>query len=129
MQALARLGAVLTLLVLVVGTPVAAQDHVLSEDELRSAVVEEGGEDEAAQRALIQRVLERDEVEKVARRAGFDVERAREAVAQIEGGELARLAALARDVEDQLAGGQARITITTSAIIIALLVIIIILVA
>lgn len=128
MRAVARLGTVLALLAVFLAAPAGAQEHVLTDEELRSTVVEDG-ETEAEQRALIQRVLEREEVQRVARSAGFDVKRARDAVAQIEGGELDRLAALARDIEDQLAGGQARITITTSAIIIALLVIIIILVA
>jgi hypothetical protein len=49
-------------------------------------------------------------------------------VATLDGEELANLAAQARQVEGQLAGGQSTVTISTTLIIIALLIIILIVV-
>jgi hypothetical protein len=81
-----------------------------------------------ADRAMVLRLLERDEVKKVAGEAGFDLRRAAGAVATLEGQDLANAAAQARQVERALAGGQSSITISTTMIIIALLVIILIVV-
>lgn len=105
-----------------------APAHVVTEDDLRAAATAEADRD-AADRALLQRLLEREDVREIAGKAGLDVERAQEAVPQLDDEEVQRLAAMATDVEDQPAGGQTTITITSTAIIIALLVIILIMVA
>jgi hypothetical protein len=82
-----------------------------------------------ADRAMVLRLLEREDVKKVAGEAGFDLRRAASAVNTLEGQHLANAAAQARQVERALAGGQSTITISTTLIIIALLVIILIVVA
>ena len=82
-----------------------------------------------ADRAMVLRLLEREDVKKVAGEAGFDLRRAASAVNTLEGQDLANAAAQARQVERALAGGQSTITISTTLIIIALLVIILIVVA
>ena len=131
MEGLAKVGGILVLLALTTVGTVGAQEvqgHTVTDQELRSAVRAEL-EAESADRALVDRVLEREEVRSVAEKAGVDVERARGAVPLLEGAELSRVASLAGDLEEQLAGGQSTITITTTTLIIALLVLILIIVA
>lgn len=82
-----------------------------------------------ADRAVVQRLLERPDVRALAADIGLDVRRAQSAVATLEGDQLSKLAAQARQVEDGLAGGQSRVTISTTLIIIALLVVILLIVA
>lgn len=104
-----------------------AQEHITSDADLRSAVAERTDR-EAADRAVLERLLEREEVREIAGEAGLDLERAKDAVPQLDGKELDRLASMAVDAEDALAGGQATVTITYTAVIIALLVIILLVV-
>ncbi|MDX1632928.1 MAG: hypothetical protein R3234_13740 [Thermoanaerobaculia bacterium] len=128
---MAKVGGILVLLALTTVGTVGAQEvqgHTVTDQELRSAVRADV-EAERADRALVDRVLARGEVRSVAEKAGVDVERARRAVPLLEGGELSRVASLAGDLEEQLAGGQSTITITTTTLIIALLVLILIIVA
>jgi hypothetical protein len=68
-------------------------------------------------------------VQAIAGDIGVDLRRATDAVATLAGADLANLAAQARQAEEGLAGGQSRITISTTLIIIALLVLILIIVA
>jgi hypothetical protein len=82
-----------------------------------------------ADREMVRRLLERDEVKDVAGKAGLDLRRASSAVATLDGDDLATVAAQARQVEQALAGGQSRIVVSTTLIIIALLVLILIIVA
>lgn len=131
MPRIARLGSILVVFSLLsVGSAEAQQagDHTITDQELQSAVGAEV-ESEAADRAVVDRVLSRDEVRAVAEDAGLDVERAQDAVQLLEGEELARVASLAADAEDQLAGGQSTVTITTTTIIIVLLILILLIVA
>ena len=131
MERVAKIGSILVLLSLMAFGSAGAQEvqgHTITDQELRNAVRAEV-EAEEADRVLVDRVLQREEVRSVAGNAGLDVERARGAVGLLEGGDLARVASLASDVEDQLVGGQSTITITTTTLIIALLVLILIIVA
>ena len=83
----------------------------------------------AADREAVQRVLEHSDVKAIAGRAGIDLRRATAAVSTLQGDDLARVAAQARQVETSLAGGQSKITVSTTLIIIGLLVLILIIVA
>jgi hypothetical protein len=83
----------------------------------------------AADRADLQRVLEHPAVKDVATRAGIDLREAASAVATVDGHQLEAMASQARQVEQALAGGQSKVTISTTVIIIALLVIILLIVA
>lgn len=83
----------------------------------------------AADRAAILRVLQLPEVKALAGTMGVDLRRASSAVATLDGAEMAALAAQARQVEDSLAGGQSRVTVSTTMIIIGLLILILIIVA
>jgi hypothetical protein len=83
----------------------------------------------AADRETVLRLLDRPEVQAVAGEAGLDLQHAKDAVGTLDGRELATVAVQAAQVDQALAGGQSRITISTTMIIIALLVLILIIVA
>jgi hypothetical protein len=76
-----------------------------------------------ADRAVVQRLLERPDVRALAADIGLDVRRAQSAVATLAGDQLTELAARARQAEQQLAGGQS-VTISYTLIIIGLLILI-----
>ena len=83
----------------------------------------------AAERETVMRLLDRPEVRKMAGEMGLDLQRAKGAVSTLDGQQLTDLAAQAQQAEDGLAGGQSRVTISTTLIIIVLLVIILLVVA
>ena len=93
------------------------------------AAVQQHVDATAADRQAVLRVLGHSEVKTVAERAGIDLKQATGAVATLQGDDLTRVAAQARQVEDALAGGQSKVVISTTVIIIALLVLILIIVA
>ena len=82
-----------------------------------------------ADRQVITRVLDRSDVRDVAARMGVDIQRLQSSVAMLGPDELAQVAAQARTVDQNLAGGATTIVITTTTIIIILLIVILILVA
>jgi branched-subunit amino acid ABC-type transport system permease component len=82
-----------------------------------------------ADRAVVQRLLARPDVKALAADMGLDLQRAQTAVATIDGEQLSDLASQARQAEQELAGGQGSIRISTTLIIIALLVVILLIVA
>jgi hypothetical protein len=109
--------------------PAAAQEtHTASPDAL-DAALQQHVSTSTVDRDTVLRLLEREDVKKIAGEAGLDLRRAASAVATLDGEELANLAAQARLVQQDLAGGQSTITISTTLIIIALLIIILIVVA
>lgn len=79
-----------------------------------------------ADRQVIRQVLSRTEVKDVADRMGVDIGRLQSAVGVLNADQLAQVAAQARQVDQNLAGGATTVVITTTTIIIALLIIIII---
>lgn len=91
----------------------AVQDHVTTE---------------ATDRDAVQRLLERPEVQSLAKDFGLDLRQAKSAVSTLDAEQLAAAAAQARQAEQGLAGGQSSITISTTLIIIGLLVLILIVV-
>jgi hypothetical protein len=119
------------LIALFVVSPAPAQEtHAAPQAALDAALQQHADTDtSAADREMIQRLLDREDVKAIAGQAGLDLRRAQSAVATLEGTDLAEVAVQARQAEQALAGGQSRITISTTLIIIALLVIILIIVA
>ena len=93
------------------------------------AAIQQHVDTTAADREAVLRVLGQSQVKGVAERAGIDLRRATGAVSTLQGEDLARVAAQARQVETALAGGQSKVTISTTMIIVALLVLILIIVA
>jgi hypothetical protein len=71
-------------------------------------------------------LLRRAEVREVAGKAGLSLDKASAAVTTLDGRELAQLAAQARLVENDLAGGASTVVISTTTIIIVLLLILLI---
>ena len=92
----------------------AVQQHVSSAD---------------ADRQLVQRLLDRADVQAVAGGAGIDIRSAVTAVRSMDPASLADVASQARAVDQALAGGQSRVTINTTFLIIGLLVLILLIVA
>jgi hypothetical protein len=104
--------------------------HVADRAALDQAIAAKVAQAEA-DRDAIRRVLARQEVRDVARRAGIDeptMVRAESAVALLDTHDLATAAEYARTIEQDLAGGATTIVITTTTIIIILLLVILILV-
>jgi hypothetical protein len=106
----------------------AQESHAATQSAIDS-VLEQRVSSAAADRADVMRVLEHAAVKEVASQAGIDLRRAESAVATIDGQELGALAAQARQAEQALAGGQSKVTISTTVIIIGLLVLILLIVA
>jgi hypothetical protein len=103
-----------------------AQDHVVGKSTLDKAVHERVAR-EQADREAITSLLQREEVRQVAARTGISLETAEAAVATLHGADLAEIAAQARAVENDLAGGQSAVVISTTTIIIILLLVLLIL--
>ena len=118
------------LLSLVIAMPrVQAQTSHSASQSAIDAALQQHVSSADADRADLLRVLANPEVKSVADKAGLDLRRATTAVASLEGEQLAKAAAQARQVDEALAGGQSRVVISTTLIIIALLVLILLIVA
>jgi hypothetical protein len=117
------------LFVLFAASSARAQETHAAPQSALDAALQQHTNSSAADREMIQRLLERDEVKAIAGPAGLDVRRAQGAVATLEGADLAEVAGQARQADQALAGGQSRITISTTLIIVALLVLILLIVA
>jgi hypothetical protein len=125
-------GLVLLLCILMAAPRLAAQSearpHAASPDAIDRALQQHVGAVEG-DRAVVKQLLARPDVQAVAAEMGLDVRRAQTAVSTLDGDQLSRLAAHARQAEQDLAGGQGSIRISTTLIIIALLVVILLIVA
>ena len=82
-----------------------AQDGHAAAQSVLDAAVAEHVDSIASDREAILRVLNRSEVQAVARRAGISLRNHETAVSRLQGDELAHAATLARQAEDSLAGG------------------------
>lgn len=122
-------GLVVLLAILIAAPRAAAQSpHAAPADAIDQALQQHvaAADDD---RAVVQRLLERPDVRALAAELGLDVRRAQTAIATLGAEQLTPLAAQARQAEQALAGGQSRVTISTTLIIIALLVVILLIVA
>ena len=102
-----------------------AQSNVIGKSALDKAVQERVATDKA-DRDAIQSLLRRAEVREVAGKAGLSLDKASSAVTTLDGRDLAQLAAQARLVDNDLAGGASTVVISTTTIIIILLLILLI---
>jgi hypothetical protein len=103
----------------------APQDHVADAAALRKAVVAKASVDRGNRKAITT-VLDRRDVQAVAKKMGLDVKRAQSAVTTLEGVQLADLAALARNAENDLAGGDKTIAISVTTLLLLLILIVLI---
>ena len=106
----------------------AQQTHIAGQSLLDNAVQEHA---RAADRDRedVRLFLERADVKAIAGKYGIDIRRAESAVAAMSASEIAQIAAQARASNEPLAGGQSKVTISTTTIIIGLLVLILLIVA
>jgi hypothetical protein len=102
--------------------------HAASQSVLDAAVQQHVSSADA-DRQLVQRLLDRADVQAVAGGAGIDIRSAVTAVRSMDPASLADVASQARTVDQALAGGQSRVTINTTFLIIGLLVLILLIVA
>jgi hypothetical protein len=123
MRMLASVLVVVVVSLVAIVPPAYAQTSHAAPQSMLDAAVQDHVATTAADRELVQRMLERPEVQAVAGDIGLDLRRAQSAVSTLEGQQLTDLAAQARQVEKALAGGQS-ITISAIWIIIGLLVLI-----
>ena len=105
-----------------------AQTHIASDPVIDAAMLDHARVTER-DRDTVRQFLQRADVRAIAGKYGVDVRRAESAVAAMDASELAHVAAQARQAEEALAGGQSKVTISTTTIIIGLLVLILLIVA
>jgi len=123
LKSLAVLGS-LVLATLGASAPLAAQERsAVSSGELESAVLTAP----VGNRAAVQQFLQNDRVTQVAGHMGIRMADLATAVASLDDAALSQLAERTRAAERDLAGGDEKIVIGTTAIIIALLVLILLL--
>jgi hypothetical protein len=128
MRVLKSLVALVLSLQLVAPGASAAQQHVTSREVLESMAAQASARDDSA-RAAIREVLQREEVRRVAADVGLSVAHAEQAVAMLTGAELEEVAAHARQINQNLAGGASTVVISTTTVIIILLLVLLIIVA
>lgn len=109
--------------------PLSAQEAGVVDGAELNAALEQHGAQDAADRAVVDRVLSSEAARGVAESIGVDIESARSAVRLLEGERLAEAVQLAQAVEDPIAGGQTISFNTVTVILILLLVIVVILIA
>jgi hypothetical protein len=93
------------------------------------AAVQEHARSTDRDRETVRLFLQRADVRAIAGKYGIDMRRAETAVAAMDASEVANIAAQARVADETLAGGQSKVTISTTTIIIGLLVLILLIVA
>ena len=116
-----------TLIVGAAGASVASepQRHVIGGNEIQARIEQQIGQADADRQA-IQKMLQRADVRRIAGTYGLDLARASAAAAVLAGPSLEQLAAQARTVDANLAGGADTIIISATTVIIILLIIILI---
>lgn len=109
-------------------SPSSDPPHAASPAAISQALQERVAETDA-QRDRVRQLLQRPEVRELTGQLGLDLRRAESAIGTLEGQQLADAAAQAERIDTALAGGQSRITISTTFLIIALLLLIVLILA
>jgi hypothetical protein len=120
----------IVVLAVLMATPQAFADgrHVIDPATLAATIAQHAAQQDA-DRGAVREALTRPEIRDIALRMVVNVDGAAAAVDTLADAELVRAASAARQINQQLVGGQRSITITTTTIIIALLIVILIIVA
>jgi hypothetical protein len=113
------------LAVLLIAPVAQAQQHVIGKSALDRAVTARIAQQRGDREAILT-LLRRAEVKDVAARTGLSIQTAEAAVATLQGDDLREIAAQARQIQSDLAGGASTVVISTTTIIIVLLLIILI---
>jgi hypothetical protein len=106
----------------------AQPQHAVAPSALAATVAQHAAEQDA-DRAAIRAALARPEVRGVAEKAGVDIDHANAVVDTLDGATLDRAANVARQVNQQLAGGDSTVIISATTVIIILLLVLLIVVA
>jgi hypothetical protein len=114
---------ILALSVVAYSTPAFADQHVVDRTALRQAIADQQAA-RTADIAAVQTVLDRDATRQLAASLGLDLRKADRALAQMSTEELTQLAASARAVEVELAGGQRTIIISTTTVLLLIILIV-----
>lgn len=118
--------AVLLLPVFLVASPAfARQAQVVDATALNKAIAERASVEDA-QRAQVQRVLDREEVQQLATQMGLNLADARTAVGTLSGPQLADAAARASAAEVALAGGATTVVISLTTLLLVLIIVLLI---
>jgi len=104
------------------------QPHILSPSQLSEAMAMKVASRDA-DRASVREALARPEVKNVAASMGVDMNRLAASVDTLDAADLGQAASTARQINQQLVGGDSTVTLSTTTIIIALLILILIIVA
>lgn len=102
--------------------------HAVAPSTLAATVADHAAEQDAS-RAAIRAALARPEVKDVAEKAGVDLDHANAVVDTLDGAALDNAASVARQVNQQLTGGDSTVIISTTTVIIILLLVLLIVVA
>lgn len=115
----------LLFLILMIVTPVAAQQAHIADEATLDALIEGKLEEDAANRVAVQQLFERPEVRDVAEKFGLTPARVEAASAALDSEELSLLASYARNLDEDFVGGQWGGGVTWFAIIAVLVVVIV----
>lgn len=127
MRAIHKFVVLLMLPLLLLSTPAIAQQARVVDEAAMSQALAAKANSEQAQRAVVLRMLDRDDAREVAAQMGLSAEQAATAVATLSGAELDTLAQQAARANDPALAGGARQTIVISTVTLLLLVIILLL--
>ena len=120
-------------LTLLAGSLIPSTTYAQGSHAAPRAVLDQAIQDHAASaqadRDRVLQLMQRPEVRSLAGDLGVDLRRAESALATVDGQDLAQVTAQAQRVEGALAGGQSRISISTTALIIGLLLLIVLILA
>jgi len=111
--------------ILLVNAPVRAQQHIADPAMMQRAISDYEASDDATRR-LVKRVLERSDVQAVAKQIGLDVKQARAAVDRMTPEQLAALADPARAIDADLTGGASTVTISITTLLLVIIVVLLI---
>jgi hypothetical protein len=125
MRLLNKIVALVLLPLFLVSTPAFAQQPRVVDTATMSQAIADKADRENQQRALVRRVLDRENVREMAARMGLSTERVDAAVTTLSGAELTVLAEHASTIETQaLAGGANVIVISTTTLLLILIIVI-----
>jgi hypothetical protein len=100
----------------------AQQNHVVDPAAMQKAIAEQIAVDDA-NREVVKRALQRDDVRKAASQMGLDVVRAERALATLDSAELARLAAPAQAITADRTGGDTVVISVTTLLLLLILIV------
>jgi hypothetical protein len=107
------------------GLPAYSAENIASQADLDNALAKTLGQEDAARRTITT-LLQRSEVQKMARGYGLDIRRAESAVGTLQGDELQRLSVLAANADVQLAGGDQVISISLVTLLLIIIIVILV---